>query len=118
MELDAILVVEDGRGGLVSRYIIQSGIPVIVVSGANDAYDRLHRDGFQAVVLTPSVNVGPLEFVLNARDIHNGILIVVPAAIIDSAERSPLYDMPHVWVVEGTDSEFAQNAMDELPARE
>jgi hypothetical protein len=115
MELDAILVVEDGRGNAVSRYIIQSGIPVIVVSGAHNAYDRMHRDTFKAIVLTPSTDVGPLEFVLNARDIHDGVPIVVPAVLVGDAERSSLCDMLHVQIVEGTNSEFALNAMDELP---
>jgi DNA-binding response OmpR family regulator len=116
MKLEAILVVEDSRSVLASRYVIQAGIPAIVVTDSEAAYSRMHRNSFRAILLTPTVDIGPLEFVLNAREIHSPVPIVVPATGTDGREQETLREMLDVHVIDGTHSQFVRNALTVLSA--
>ena len=114
MELDAVLIVEDGNSTLATRYLIQEGVAVIIVSDAQAAYTRMHHNSFQAILVTPVADVSPLEFVLNAREIHRPVPIVVPEVSMEETERNPLSGMGDVYIVEGTHSEFGRNAIEVL----
>ncbi len=111
MELDAVLIVENGSSTLATRHLIQEGVAVIIVSDAQAAYTRMHHNSFQAILVTPVADVSPLEFVLNTREIHRPVPILVPAVRIEERERDPLRGMGDVYIVEGTHSEFGRNAV-------
>lgn len=99
MQLDAIIVLEDGKAQDVTRILIQSGFPAVFVDDLEKAMIWLTHNGFSAAVVTGAANADPLEFTIGARDRSRNMPIVVMAEAAKEAERRALEKMDNVHVV-------------------
>lgn len=99
MQLDAIIVLEDGKAEDVTRILVQSGYPAVFVDSFEKAMLRLTHNGYTAAVVTGSANADPLEFTVSARDRHRDIPVVVVAEAANESERKALKRMKNVHLV-------------------
>ncbi len=99
MQLEAIIVLEDGKTEDVTRILVQSGFPAVFVDDLEKAMVRLSHNGYSAAVVTGGANADPIEFAIGARDRQRDIPVIVVADAADEPERRALEKMDNVHLV-------------------
>mgnify|MGYP006278989141 CR=1 FL=1 len=99
MQLEAIIVLEDGKAEDVTRILLQSGYSAVFVDDLEKAMIRLSHNGYRAAVMTGAANADPVEFAVRTQDRNSDIPVVVVAEAADEPERRALEKMDNVYLI-------------------
>ena len=97
-----------------ARSVINLGYQVLIVENMQQALNKMHYFEFSAAIIVAGKKIDPLEFVLNARDIDDGLPIIVVDYIEDSRVKEKLLRLPDVSVLESNSDELEKELSQSL----